>query len=503
MRGGLLEDRWLRATFVALAAVSLIPIWIVRYHPITDLGNHLAAVAVMRHLHDPAWHFAPYYKLSLGIVPYWAHYGALYLLSLVFSLDLANRLLLSAWVVGLPLATGALARQLGRSPWLCLFAFPFVWNYSFLWGFLSCVGGFALAFLGLAWFDRFCERPRLGLGVACGLFGGALYLCHLLPWGFFVGAAALVALLHEPRRPRALAARAGAWALAAGLGGAFFLSGHLLHVARVRRHVTFRFYPVLEQLQSAHLFLFGQCAAHWDWIFAGGLVVGWLGLKLTQPRQTLRLRDFRMEACFLVAAGAYLLLPRSVLQPRYWWGINVRYAPFAALLLLLCVRGEIAGRRRLWLAPVALAGVLFACDVAVHFRRATAFVDGYDALARIPEPGARVLWVVTPPWRDPTYGFDHARALPHLYQAYRGGYQPWNFDEGFPLKYKVRFPGGDWSRPGFRWDVAKYYDYVMFFQGDPERQMRGGGLARLVGRAGRWSLWKLPGPRVDTPPAPP
>jgi hypothetical protein len=40
--------------FIALFAVSLFPIWAVRYHPLPDLANHMAASSVWVHLHDPA-----------------------------------------------------------------------------------------------------------------------------------------------------------------------------------------------------------------------------------------------------------------------------------------------------------------------------------------------------------------------------------------------------------------------------------------------------------------
>ncbi len=40
------------------------------------------------------------------------------MLSYLLGLDIANRLLISAYVMGLPLGLIVLARQLGRSPWL-------------------------------------------------------------------------------------------------------------------------------------------------------------------------------------------------------------------------------------------------------------------------------------------------------------------------------------------------------------------------------------------------
>ena len=53
-------------TFALLLVVSLFPVWTVRYHPLPDLANHMAASAVWVHLDDPRWHFARYYELNSG-----------------------------------------------------------------------------------------------------------------------------------------------------------------------------------------------------------------------------------------------------------------------------------------------------------------------------------------------------------------------------------------------------------------------------------------------------
>ena len=106
-------NRWQRWLFCALVAVSLVPIWAVEFHPLPDLCEHLAAVTIMRHHADPAWDFQRYYDLSLGLEPYWGYYGLLYVLSYPFGIELANRMLLSVYVVALPLGIGLLPRERG------------------------------------------------------------------------------------------------------------------------------------------------------------------------------------------------------------------------------------------------------------------------------------------------------------------------------------------------------------------------------------------------------
>src|SRR4051812_38774512 len=72
------EQRLFAIVFVALAAISLWPIWLVRFHPIADLPNNVAAVAVLHYLNDPRFDFARYYELHLSPVPYWIYYGLLH-----------------------------------------------------------------------------------------------------------------------------------------------------------------------------------------------------------------------------------------------------------------------------------------------------------------------------------------------------------------------------------------------------------------------------------------
>jgi hypothetical protein len=234
-----------------------------------------------------------------------------------------------------------------------------------------------------------------------------------------------------------------------------------------------------------------------------GLAVSWLALRLTAPRGAWRAHELRAAACFVAALAAYFFLPRSLLRPAYWWGINVRFAVMALLFGILCVPGPIAGRRRLILVPVALLGIAFSVDTLVHWRRVDAFLDGLDALARLPEAGSRVLVIAWPPWREPSMQQNFAQSSNALRQAYYGGYDPDNFDEGFPLRFRERFPAPPWNRPAFRWEQhAPYYDYVLGFHAPSgifsghEREVQ------RVGAVGSWQLWKLPGPRVDEPPGP-
>src|SRR6478672_7049064 len=182
--------------FAALVIVSCAPIWGVRYHPLPDLANHMAASSVWVHLRDPRWDFAQYYALNLGLNPYWGYYVPMRLMAPIVGIDLANRLVLSLYVLSLPLGVTWLAVRLGRSAWLGLFAFPFLWTFCFTFGFIHTSLGLALV-------------PGAVAAIALGL---AVFFCHVVPFLLYIGCAGLVGLLHRERTPRRMLARVGVWA---------------------------------------------------------------------------------------------------------------------------------------------------------------------------------------------------------------------------------------------------------------------------------------------------
>src|SRR3982751_1515270 len=56
--------RW-RALLAALALAGVAALWAGKYLPFTDLPQHVAAIASLRHFGDPAWHVRDYFALSL------------------------------------------------------------------------------------------------------------------------------------------------------------------------------------------------------------------------------------------------------------------------------------------------------------------------------------------------------------------------------------------------------------------------------------------------------
>src|SRR5207237_5919653 len=126
------------AILFALATVATaLPVWIGRYVPLLDYPNHLSIVFVWRHLTDPAWGFAPWYRTHLVPLPYWAQYASVYALSIPLGVEAAQKVFLTAALLSLPAGTALYAHRMGRDPRLALFAFPLAWHYNVANGFIA------------------------------------------------------------------------------------------------------------------------------------------------------------------------------------------------------------------------------------------------------------------------------------------------------------------------------------------------------------------------------
>ena len=492
-------------TFALLLVVSLFPVWTVRYHPLPDLANHMAASAVWVHLDDPRWHFARYYELNLGLNPYWGYYAPMRLLAPIFGIDIANRLVLSLYVVALPLGACWLAVRLDRSRWIGLFAFPFLWTFCFTFGFIHTSLGLALVPGAVAAFDWFCETPTVRRAVVAVLLGASIYFCHVVPFLLYVGCAGLVGLLHRDRTPRRMAGRLAVWCSTFGIGLAVSLLGHGKGMGARPSHYSFSWdlHPIALVLH-AYDWTWNNCVGHEDEILAVLLALGWLALRLTaRPRLSRALHDYRAHACVLAAFAGYVILPKSVLTPSYSWGVKYRIAAWALLFLAYLIPGAISGWRRLLMIPVVAAGLGFAVDATIHWRAANRFTAGFDEASDQIPSGARALFILGQPFRDAGVIQGYVQSWPSYYQARHGGYNAGLFDD-FPLRFRERFPAPTWQSMAFTWEQhAPYYDYVVTFQ-KSGREVFGSHLAAVaaVKSVGKWTVWMLPGPRVDVPPGP-
>jgi len=230
-----METRRARIAGAALLVASAIPIWSVRFFPSQDGPSHLYNARLLTALLDPAnVRLREFFEFNPGLHPNLLAHALLAGLQAVVSPLLAEKILLTALVVLLPLSLLCLLRAVerGRDVY-ALAALPFAYHHLLHLGFYSFSLGLSLCFFTLAFF--WPRRTRVTLGGVLGVNALLLltYLAHFGPFamalvGMAIGLAAVPLAAGEGSRGERLrrAVLGGLPVVPAGLLGlAYLLAG--------------------------------------------------------------------------------------------------------------------------------------------------------------------------------------------------------------------------------------------------------------------------------------
>lgn len=503
--------RW---AFLGLVALAVLPLWVGRYLPMLDLPQHLGLITALHRLEDPTARFGEYFLVRPGFTPYLGYYWLVHLLSFFMPVEVAGRLFLSAYVVGLGVGVVGLARALGRSEWLGLFAFAFAYSFEFYMGFVNYLAAVALLFCGLAVYADRLQGRRLGIGWSAALvvLPVAIVVTHAQPYLFFLcGLAALAAFFPGRRLATALHAAPSlatflGWSFGGPPGGANAMARAIFHpfARRVREFPRFTLdHPDFKDQLDLALF----------WAVA---LVGALGLyfALRAPHRGAPSRRQTWAALILAcgALAAYLFAPTEL--PPTIFTISPRFATMSALFLAVAIPlapGATARAFKGALVAVCAAQLVY---VAIQFRLFDRTAGDFRTLAEKVEAGSCVAMVgvrghVFPGWFDhfagylatwrgaiPSYTF---AAVPHSPLAYRraGGGMATDVREAlFPV-----IPEGT-----ERWHIRNgtlyatyggFYRYFLLPRDRAPAQLLGAGALGLrpLGESGPLALWENPAGR--------
>ena len=126
-----IDRRWFVIIFALLIALHLALIWTTRLFPFTDLPNHLAAATINRFYEDPACSFSDYFTFELFPRPNVFHL-LFCSLGIFPSVEFANRVFLSLYVLLLPLSALFFLRRTGGNHWHSIAAFVLLYKYRHL-----------------------------------------------------------------------------------------------------------------------------------------------------------------------------------------------------------------------------------------------------------------------------------------------------------------------------------------------------------------------------------
>ena len=484
-----------RVLLFACAVANVIALWSARYLPITDLPQHAAAIATLRHWSDPQWKGQEYFTLALGRSQYLLYYLAGALLAfLLGTAERANLVLLSAIALAFPYALRSLLRALRADERLALFAGPLFWSQPLLIGFFNYLAALPVLLWGLSLAVRDAQDPRPRRTSLLAAVAVALFYLHLSAFLLFAPAA-LIAWLALGRRPRALL-----WMVpVAALGLAFLATSPVVHPATVGWTQPMRvlFEPLGNALRNLPGALLDIWPGPYDEIVLLALLAAAALLGWPQSRDldaSPRLRGVAAAWCAL-AALLYLAFPVAI---GWLWQLNERYAIAFALLAVLLLRPARGARGAVPLLVVAAASLFSAGVAAGQIGGFTREVDGFDTVLEAAAPGKRLLSLV--------YEHDSAwaRFSPYLhfgsyYRARKGGVASFSFAElpQSALRYRPETvppwkpPHWEWEPWRFRNDVdGPYYDYILVRGStDPFARAGPGPTWRILSRSGPWTLY--------------
>jgi len=194
--------------FVILILLHLLPVWVFTYFPSQDGPAHLENAVILREYRNPEMTaIREFYVLNDRPDPNWFGHLVLAALSFVLPILVVEKLLLSAYVILLPLSVRyALGSIHPDSRPLAVLAFPFIYTFPLHMGFYYFSLSLPVFFLSIGYWLK--NRDRLGARrtAILGLFLLLLYFCHLVSLvlaGLVIGILAVWAAVAERGSPAA------------------------------------------------------------------------------------------------------------------------------------------------------------------------------------------------------------------------------------------------------------------------------------------------------------
>ncbi len=438
------------ALLLAIAAVTLAPIWTVRFPLLVDYPNHLASAFVLAHLRDAAFHFCEYYRANWNTYPYLMMDVILSGLQRVVPIELAGRLFISLCVLSVPVGAWVFVRKANPGEQSLAFWSLLVTNnlYFFRFGFLNLQLSMAVCFLLLGLWLWYLERPHIAswfllLAVATGL-----YFTHLV--GFAVAAVAMTAYGLSARR--SLKDMLSSWALY--VPGALF---YLHSVAGHGQHGGVHFLSLPRKIGNVIAVMI-SCSPIIDLLTIAVLFGVFAWAQIDNREFHWNRHWWRATAILFVL---YLVLP-AVIGPAT--NVDKRLLPF---IFVMSLASASVGRRGRQLAIVA---ILVFCvrtgAVERNFMSGQEHFAKLDAAESVIPTGSRVLPIVD--WADGAswperhfwaYGvIDRGWVSPCLYHD--PGVHPFGLkdDPYDPCLLSITPSTAlDWNR------VSKEFDYVWVY----------------------------------------
>lgn len=472
--------------------LAVIPLWSSHALPLVDLPQHLHLISVLHRLSDTSTLYPSVFAQRPELTPYLGYYYTVSTLSWLLPLEIANRVFLSAYVIGIPLSLAFLLRSLARPTWPALLALPFAYGDSFAWGFINYCASLPLAILTCGLFVRAIadEKRRKRWASWLGASLAAVLLFHVQSFAWL--AVALPFLLLTTPAPEGKTWRARVPALLGVLPGVLlFIAwiglrfgkpqeiapgqpwkawGPMLSAQNLSYKTFDQNLADLVQPSALSFPILGNIAEDGSDQLAVRLVLA-LALVATllswiTGRAVLEglVARWRMTGLCLLALALFFWLPFDIRGYSYY--LNTRYAHLAAALLVAAVP-PLRPRWSRWAVWVAAAAApVLMWPLARAFSNFDAESKPLATLAEAAAPKPRVMGLIYRTGsrfvRYPVY----IHAACELARA-RGGLTNFSFalTPHSPLMYQGDSPPtfpSEWHPEQMQWETqGRYYDHFV------------------------------------------
>jgi len=506
----LLAEGGLPLVWLTLTALVLIPVWHQRLLPMLDTPNHLALARAWHSYHDASYHISDYYTLRIRPVPYLVFYTFIHFCMYVFSIEVANKIFLSIYLILFPLSVLALARALKRSPWLAVGGFALAFSQPWIYGFSSYLLGTVFMMLGFAALIRYLADKRTFDLIQILIYSLLAYLCHILPWFVFGLGSIGILLVHWKRwRAGAFAAFSMMPSLALAIVAILEEQADHTYFNRGNKFVgIWRDFPtsVLEFPRRV-MELFPGNLDTLVLIVLSATAVGLAVWKGTRSTEQTREEQKVLPLLLLLMGLTYVSLPYQVSKPIYWWYLSPRLPSMMAPLLMLWPSVKLKGRQRLLMLPVVAACIALPIKLARLYRDFSNRNAPFTRLVSELPRGSSTLVVARGMMRgqhSEEESGDPATSAPVYWHfsswpmAIHGGYDPYLFDQGIPVRPRVTLRAPAWSTPD-TFDIRQAPDFDYYLVRFAPAQMEQEPSLKLLDQVGDWSLFQRTAKLTDEP----
>ena len=505
---------------ILLSAGLVAPIWMVDLLPLVDAGSHLHLITILHGLNLPV--FAKHYNKVHAIVPYISYYAAVDWLAYLRDVEWANRVVLTACLLAIPLASISLLRAAGHSRWLVLGVLPWLLNADFFMGFFNFLMSLPLFLWLMAAHLRYLRSPSRLRALQVVAWLCALATTHYLLWSAALLLIPLLALVFGARQSWR---QALVWPIRDGLLGLpsvgvllpwfmkyfvfsegvvtsdaasvshkgtfwqrltnVYAGEHLGPVDNLRQ-VADRLFDTVGPQQAPPM-LGSQPGQLVTLLWLFGLVL-WIAASIAQrharphePLHPLPLGRWKVDGSAYtgwllgLTSGLYFVFPQHLLKPIWLHGVNFRMIELLAILAVVALPlrplEPVPKRQlRMWIGMLCMiaASIVLARTTWRSFQGAqTEFDSIRQAYGRIPE-GKAVL-TLRSKRKSQWFRYHIFNGIGEYYGVLRRGYVPYSFadtsSKPVVINRDTAIPAPPWdAQEQFTWrDHGRYYDYIALY----------------------------------------